>query len=73
MLPFDMSNIFFAAMPSFFMSARRSAIGSVSAHTAPTPQAKAITTVVKRFMTLSPPITRRQTPVGLRIYSCNCQ
>ncbi len=48
-----MSNIFFAAMPSFFIRARRSAIGSVSAQTALTPQAKAITKVVKRFMTLS--------------------
>ena len=64
MFPFDMSNIFFAAMPSFFISARRSAIGSVSAHTAPTPHANAITTVVKRFITLSPQITERQTPMG---------
>ena len=52
--PFDMSNSFFAASPSCFISARRSAIGSVSANTAPTPQANAIATITERFMSLSP-------------------
>ena len=52
-LPFAISNNAFAAMPSFFISARRSVIGSVSAHTAPTQQAIAIAVVVKRFTGLS--------------------
>jgi hypothetical protein len=36
------------------MSARRSAIGSASANTALMPQANAIATATKRFMSLSP-------------------
>src|SRR5271157_2479751 len=52
-LPFAISNNAFAAMPSFFISARRSVIGSVSAHTAPTQQAIAIAVVDKRFTGLS--------------------
>ena len=47
-LPFDMSNSFFAAWPSCSMSARLSAIGSVSAKTAVTPQARTNATATKR-------------------------